>query len=433
MKNYYDFEEYENYYKNRDFHFERVILHSDLNNFFASVESLKDPSLKNVPFAVCGDPEKRHGIVLAKNEIAKRFNVRTGDTIREARRKCTNIIIGEAHYKDYIKYSKIVNEIYLSYATRVEPFGIDESWIDITEISHRNCPENPFLAGVKIANEIRERVKRETGLTISVGVSFNKTFSKFASDLKKPDAVSEISPKDFKKIVWKFPVDALLFVGKRTKDALKLLKIERIGDLALQSRHTLKENLGKFGETLWDTSNGFDISPVEFYHGRGDSKSISNSVTLPIDITAFEQASSVVISLVSAICEELRDRNIKCSIVKIYVKYSNFTTFTRQIKLETPAFDYNTILEECKNLFLKNVDWSLGVRTLGIGVDGLTSFSGEQLSFFTCREDSLPLDNALGNIRKKYGDEIIQRGSVLKYQNLCDFDKKHPAFNNNIN
>ena len=286
---------------------------------------------------------------------------------------------------------------------------------------------------MKIANEIRERVKRETGLTISVGVSFNKTFSKFASDLKKPDAVSGISPKDFKKIVWKFPVDALLFVGKRTKDALKLLKIERIGDLALQSRHTLKENLGKFGETLWDTSNGFDISPVEFYHGRGDSKSISNSVTLPIDITAFEQASSVVISLVSAICEELRDRNIKCSIVKIYVKYSNFTTFTRQIKLETPAFDYDTVLEECKNLFLKNVDWSLGVRTLGIGVDGLTSFSGEQLSFFMSREDSLPLDNALGNIRKKYGDEIIQRGSVLKYQNLCDFDKKHPAFNNNIN
>ncbi len=429
MKDYYDIEEYENYYNSRKIDRERVILHSDLNNFFASVETLFSKELKNVPLAVCGDKERRHGIVLAKNEIAKKYGVKTGETIASAMRKCPFLVTRPSRYKEYVIQSRKVREIYLTYATRVEPFGIDEAWLDVTELAKRRNKEDVFKAGFSIAEEIRLRVKKETGLTVSVGVSFNKSFAKLASDLKKPDAVSVISFENFKKIISPLPVESLIFVGKQTKDALNRMKIETVGDLAKNKRITLKNALGKSGEKLWDTANGYDFSQVNFYSSSDESKSVSKSTTTPYDIKNAEEANSVIASLSEAISEELRERKLFSSTVKLFVKYYNFTSFVRQEKLILPTSRSKDIYTAAATLYKKNVDFSLPVRAIGVGAEELCENVGEQMSVFS---EKSGIDKAVDFARGKYGDNIIKRASVIKNKSLCDFDVKHIAFNSGL-
>lgn len=428
MKDYYDFEEYENYYNSRDIKKNRVILHSDLNNFFASVESLYSEELKDVPLAVCGDKEARHGIVLAKNELAKKYGVKTGDTISKAKEKCPSLVTRSCHYGDYVSTSRKVREIYLSFATRVEPFGIDEAWLDVTELSKRENKNDIFKAGFNIANRLREKVKRETGLTVSVGVSFNKTFSKLASDMKKPDAVTLISFNDFKERVWSLPVENLLFVGRKTKSELKRLKIRTIGDLALTKRLSLKNELGKSGETLWDIANGFDFSPVNFYSVSEKQKSVSQSTTMPYDVTTYEEADSVLSALSDTVSANLKKEKIYSSTIKLFVRFSDFTSFVRQVKLSAPTSLSNDIFMSASRLFKANVDFLKPVRAIGVGAEDLRENVGEQLTFIF--EDNV--ENALEKTRKKYGDNVIQRASVLKNSKLCEFDKKHVCFNSGI-
>lgn len=427
MKNYYDFEEYELYYKTRDPIADRVIFHSDLNNFFASVEALFDPSLKQVPLAVCGDAEARHGIVLAKNELAKRYDVKTGDTIKEAQRKCPYIVIRPTRYGEYVKYSRMVREIYLSYATRIESFGIDEAWIDVSELAKRRGGD-VFVSGKAIAEELRNKVKEEIGLTVSIGVSFNKTFSKLASDMKKPDAVTLISYTDFKNIIWDMPVGQLLFVGKRTREALERLKIEKIGDVARQGRLIMKNEFGKFGEALWDRANGYDFSPVAYYHSDDSTKSISNSTTTPYDLTTVEEVCAVLTPLAEEVTEQLRSRRINASTVRIYIKYADFSSFVRQTKL-LPTDSMEEIFQSAVELFMKNSDLSIPIRSVGIGVEDFTDVINEQQDIFRV---PTALDGAIDGLRQRYGDSVIKRASVMKNNRITDFNKKHVAFNSNI-
>lgn len=427
LNEYYDLSEYDDYYRRRDPGADRVILHSDLNNFFASVESLASPSLKNVPLAVCGDVEARHGIVLAKNEMAKRYGIKTGDTVNDAKRKCPHIVITSTHYSEYVRYSRMVREIYMRYATRIEPFGIDEAWIDISDLSKLKG-EDVFLTGRMIAEEIRERTKEELGLTVSIGVSFNKTFSKLASDMKKPDAVTLISYKNFKNIIWGMPVEDLLFVGKSTRRTLKRLKIERVGDLALQSRAFIKSELGKFGESLWDRANGYDMSPVAYYCNDDGTKSISNSTTTPRDLTTAEEVASVMTRLSESVTEQLRARRINASTVRIYIKYSDFSSFMRQTKIP-PTNSTEAVLREAMTLYIKNTDTSVPIRSVGVGVEDFSDAAVEQQDIFKI---NTAIDDALDSLRTKYGDRIIKRASVIKNISITDFDKRHVAFNSNI-
>lgn len=430
MDDFYDIEEYEKYFKTRDLKGRRVILHSDLNNFFASVEGLGSVKFDDVPLAVCGDVEARHGIVLAKNELAKKYGIKTGDTVAKALEKCPLLAISSGHYGEYVNKSRSVREIYLSYATRIEPFGIDEAWLDVTDFALRMNKDNVFEAGVAIAEEIRRRIKKETHLTVSIGVSFNKTFSKLASDLKKPDAVSLISPENFKDTVWNMPVGNLLFVGRRTREELCRLKIFTVGDLAAQKRKFLKDVFGKSGELLWDRANGFDLSPVDFYDKTDGTKSISCSTTTPYDVVTLDEANSVLIALSSEVTRQLRERGAYCSTVKIFVKYSDFTSIVRQEKLSKPTSNSQNIFFVSSRLFNSSVDFSLPVRSIGVGIEGFSETVGEQISVFTPQET--PLDKIIDKTRKKYGEKIIRKASVIKNESLSSFDAKHVSFNSGI-
>ena len=234
---------------------DRVILHCDCNSFFASVETALNPAYANVPMAVCGSQDDRHGIVLAKNELAKRYGIQTAETIVSARRKCPGLVIAEPHYSKYKEYSVRVNQIYSRYTDLVEPFGIDESWLDVT------ASQKLFGSGLRIAQMISNDVKKELNITISVGVSFNKVFAKLGSDYKKPDAITVISKENFKNIVYPLPVSALLFVGKKTAESLLSIGIRTIGELANTQQHVLQDRFGKVGEMLYTYSF---LSPLYF-------------------------------------------------------------------------------------------------------------------------------------------------------------------------
>ena len=257
----------------------RSILHCDLNGFFASVECLKNPKLKNVPMAVSGDPKLRHGIILAKNELAKKYGIYTPETVYSAKKKCPNLVLVRPHFEDYHKYSKLVQQIYLKYTDRVEPFSIDECFLDITESLEL------FGTPVEIAYKIKEEVKNTLGLTISVGVSFNKIFAKMGSDMKKPDAVTVIDYEHFKEIIHPLSVDKMLFVGKSTTATLKKMRIDTIGDIANYDVNKLVKKLGKMGIELYRYANGIDNSEVAFFDTKRNPKSISKGITFPEDIS----------------------------------------------------------------------------------------------------------------------------------------------------
>ena len=234
----------------------RVILHCDMNGFFASVELLDYPELRDKPMAVCGDPESRHGIILAKNEIAKRYGIVTAETLWQARKKCPDLQTVPPHHKKYQHYSRLINEIYLQYTDMVEPFSVDESWLDVT------ASQKLFGNGKQIADKIRNQVKKELGLTLSAGVSFNKIFAKMGSDYKKPDATTVITQENYKNILWPLDIRDLFFVGKATADKLQGIGIHTIGQLAESDRHTVTALLGKQGSIIHDYANGLDQTPV---------------------------------------------------------------------------------------------------------------------------------------------------------------------------
>ena len=389
----------------------RVILHSDLNNFYASCEQVKDPSLRNVPLVVSGSVEDRHGVVLAKNYLAKDCGITTGMTLTEAFRRCGNLVAVEADFQTYLAYSRKVREIYKKYTDKIEPFGIDEAWLDVTE-------SKVFGSGREIADKIREEVK-ELGLTVSVGVSFNKVFAKLGSDLKKPDATTVISRENYKDVVWKLDCGDMLMVGRKTAEKLKRFNLVTIGDVARCDKNFLVASFGKIGEYLYAYANGEDDSPVTFVDERYPVKSIGNSMTAYRDLTTVDD----VKIMISVLCESVADRAIEAGVtgaqtVNVSVRDEDMNWFSRQKKLPRPSVLAVDYFNAAIKLFSESYDLKKGVRSLGVSVSDLDfGKANVQLSLFDDESDyekKVALAKTVVKIRDKYGNASVVKGYNLK-------------------
>lgn len=388
---------------------ERVILHSDLNNFYASVESLYHPELRGRPMAVLGDPEARHGIVLAKNYEAKAYDVKTGDTMWQAKKKCPGIVFVSPHYELYKKYSDLVRKIYSQYTDKVEPFGLDECWLDVTGSRWL------YGDGKKIADELRGRIKLELGLSVSVGVSFNKIFAKLGSDLKKPDATTVIGSENFKEIVWKLPVNDLLYAGRSTCMKLNKKGVFTIGELAAVDAGLLRSWLGKAGVMLWRFANGLDDSPVSDINSKSEIKTVGNSTTTPKDLVTDSEIKITLNALSESVSSRLRKYGFVCRTVQVGIRGSDLTWIERQGKLELPNRTAKSIFSLAWEL-VKNNPIGKPIRSLAVRACDLEPAEYVQMSFFDDFEKihrQERLEEAEDKIRKKFGADAIQKTFML--------------------
>lgn len=391
---------------------DRSILHCDLNNFYASVECADNPDYSGHPLAVGGREEMRHGIVLAKNQLAKGFGIKTGDTIWMAKKKCPEIIIVMPHFNRYYDYSKRVKEIYLSYTQRVESFGIDECWLDIT-----GC-EKIFGSPAEVADEIRIRVKREIGLTISVGVSFNKVFAKLGSDYKKPDAVTQITRENYRDIVWPLSVSDIIGVGKATAETLGNMGVKTIGELANFDAKLLKRRLGINGEKLWCFANGKDDAPVLCGCEVPKSKSIGRSITLPKDITSREHVWKMVVALSEEVMYSARKSGLKGKNAELSIKDSKLEVHTFNCTQQDFISTSRMLAESVIRLYDTGAMMNMKIRAIGVRIFNLyEDSSAMQMSFFSSDERNIRdeiLEKEMESIRKKYGRDSIMRGIMIQ-------------------
>ncbi len=389
---------------------DRTILHSDINSCYASVERLYMPELEGRPFAVCGSQELRHGIVLAKDETAKRAGVKTGMAIWQARQLCPELRIVEPHFERYAKYSAIVREIYAEYTDLCEPFGIDESWLDIT-----NCLACPDPR--RTADEIRRRVKRETGLTVSVGVSWNKVLAKLGSDYKKPDAVTVIDREHFKSMVWQLPASEMLMVGRSTRRELARMGIRTIGEIALSDPELLCSRFGKNGVSLWRYANGMDDSRVRRAGEEEPPQSIGNSVTLARDVENERQAWRTLLMLSDSVSSRLRRQKLRCRTVEVALRGTDLRWETHRMRLRY-ASDVTTELASCAlELVRQSHDFTSPLRSMGLrGLELVHAGEEEQMDMFidyVNLNKQRGIDAAVDGIRAKYGADSICRASLL--------------------
>lgn len=391
---------------------ERTILHSDLNCFFASVECMLDPSLKGKPMAVCGSADNRHGIVLAKSEEAKKCGVTTGEVIWQAKQKCPGLIISGAHYDQYVKYSQMVREIYSSMTDRIEPFGIDEAWLDLT-LSH--TPEE----GKEEAEKLRHSIKSELGLTVSVGVSFNKVFAKLCSDLKKPDAVTFVPKKDFQKRLWGLPASDLLFVGKATAHKLASSGILTIGDLAKTPDSFLFYLLGKSGPVLGKYARGEDDSEVAKEGWKAPIKSIGHGTTSVHDVYTEDRIAVFFRDLSLVVGRRLREEHFLARRIQITVKDNTLAAWEFQTLLPQPTQTASELAGAAFHLFQKVYDLKtrLPIRMLAIrAIDLIPENSSFQTDLFSNqdqRERYLKSEIAADELRQRFGDRILFPGSLM--------------------
>lgn len=391
---------------------DRIILHCDLNCFFASVELLEKPALQNVPVAVCGDPSSRHGIILAKNEPAKKMGVQTAETVWQARQKCPHLILLPPHHSLYADYSRRVNTIYGQYTDLVEPFGIDESWLDVTGSLHL------FGGNARqLADGIRARLRQELGLTISVGVSFNKVFAKLGSDYKKPDATTVISRENWRDIVWPLPVGDLLFVGRAAKRTLAQFGVETIGQLAACKPEMLEQLMGKAGIQLYRYANGLDDAPVRPQHEQEQVKSVGNSTTFPENLTRWEQVRSGLQMLSDSVAGRLRQQGLYCGGVAVGVRDAQFRTVSRQMRLPGPTHLMRDIYTAALELTGQIWKAPTPIRLLSVTALYITDSadSYQQLDLLAGdapRRDQRQeqLESAMDAIRGKYGRDAISFG-----------------------
>ena len=395
----------------------RSILHCDMNNFFATVECRGREDLIGKPVAVGGDAEARHGIILAKNYEAKSYGVSTGESILEARRKCPQLVILPPHYDEYVRVSRAARRIYSDYTDLIESFGIDECWIDVSD------SEYLFGSGVRIADEIRERVKRELGVTVSIGVSFNKIFAKLGSDLKKPDATTLISRENFKTLVWRLPAEELLFVGRATKRRLNTLGIFTIGELANADSDLLSRFLGKNGVMLQNFALGRDGAPVLQKDTFYTVKSVGNSTTTPRDISTLREAEIVFAVLCESVAVRLRREEKKCRTVSISVRSSDLSWCSKQCRVE-PTYSEREIYRAAMELY-GSVKRGGPVRSLGVCGSDLCPEKDEQISIFegeTIGRARLEvLEKTADSIRDRFGKYAIRRGLMLEDRVLSGF------------
>lgn len=396
---------------------QRVIFHCDLNCFFASVELLDKPALWDVPVAVCGDPKSRHGIILAKNEPAKKRGVQTAETVWQAKKKCPVLVLLPPHHELYEVYSRRVNEIYGRFTDLVEPFGIDESWLDVTGSLHLFGGDARALA-----DRIRATVKAETGLTVSVGVSFNKVFAKLGSDLKKPDATTVIPPEGWRDIVWPLPVGDMLFAGRSTQRVLGQYGIETIGQLAACPEEMAEQLLGKMGGQLWRYANGLDNSPVRPGHQHEPVKSVGNGTTFPADLVRWEQIRQGLAPLCDSVATRLRRQGLYAGGVSVTLKGADFKTVSRQTRLDEPTHLMRDIWETAQELARQI--WkaptpirAMTVTALYVTEDGQAYRQLDLLGQTSAKrsERQEKLESAVDAIREKYGSGAIRFGQTQRH------------------
>ena len=388
----------------------RKILHSDMNNFYASVECMLNPSLKGKPVAVCGSVEERHGIVLAKNYPAKAFGVKTGDAVWQAKQKCKDIIIVPPHYDEYIKYSKLAREVYNQYTNQVEPYGMDECWLDISGYNSRD-PET-------VAYEIKETMKEELGLTVSVGVSYNKIFAKLGSDMKKPDAVTVIPKDTFREKIWGLPASDLLFVGRATERFLNRFYIRTIGDLANTDPDFLKSHIGVNGIKLWRYANGLDNSPVMYSDYRPIVKSVGHGTTTVEDLKSNEEVWITILELTQDIGHRLKILGLNCMGISICIRNEDLMFKEWQRKLNFATQSPFVIAKLAYDLFLQKYVWNKNIRSVTVrGINLVSDSAPIQLDLFNDQasmDKQTKIDNCIESLRSRFGKEIIRNGVLLK-------------------
>lgn len=386
----------------------RAILHSDANCFYASCEMVLNPSLRGKAVAVCGSQEDRHGIVLAKSEKAKKCGITTGMTNKEALSRCPELIIVSPRFEYYSKFSKLLHEIYARYTDLIEPFGLDECWLDVTD---------SIKSPMEIAEEIRQAVKDELGLTVSIGVSFNKVFAKLGSDMKKPDAITEITKENFKDKVWTLPCSDLLYCGRATTAKLEACNILTIGALATMPKHIIESKLGKNGGMLWDFANGLDNSPVAHKDYKAPPKSISHGITCVENLVNYDEVEKVIIKLCQDVGYKLRQEKMCARGVSLTVKDEKLNTFSFQERLEKELQDEARIAKAVCELFKKSYRWFYHVRAVTVGAISLTQEGDAvQIDIFNdCEADDKRkrLYSAIDQINDTYGKRSIQPATVL--------------------
>lgn len=418
----------------------RTILHSDCNCFYASVELLHHPELRGRPVAVCGNPEARHGIILTADYTAKRYGVKTGMALWQAKQLCPDLIFLPARMDLYLRFSRMAQEIYSEYTDKVEPFGIDESWLDVTEsVSVKGD-------GYSIAKEISARMKKELGITVSIGVSFNKVFAKLGSDYKKPDAITTMGKDEYRTKAWPLPVSDLLYVGRATDRKLRTMGVKTIGDLALMDEGILTKKFGKVGNIIHAFANGYDTSPVKIENTSAPIKSVGNSTTTPKDMRTDEDVKIVLYILAESVAARLRENGFRCKTVEISIRDKELFHFSKQTKLKNASNITGEIAEAAYMLYKKSYSlpaneyelksfgtefYQKPLRSIGIiGSDLVTDFYWEQMDIFMdpkLREKRMKMDVAVDNIRKRFGFYSIQRGLMYRDSILsaCNAKEDH--------
>ena len=401
---------------------ERTILHSDINCCYAAIEHLHHPELAGKPLAVGGDPESRHGIVLTADYIAKKYGVKTGMALWQAKQMCPEINFISPRMDLYLRFSKMAHEIYAEYTDLQEAYGIDESWLDVTD------SVNIKGDGLKIAKEISNRMKSELGITVSIGVSFNKIYAKLGSDYKKPDAITTMYRDEFQQKAWVLPASDLLYVGRSTSAKLQKLGIRTIGDLARIDLQILHAQFGKMGDILWSFANGYDDSPVKYEDAHAPIKSIGNSTTTPRDLVDEQDVKIVLTVLAESVAARLRENGFKCRVVEISVRDNELFSSTRQRKLDHATNVTREIAEEAFRLFQENYNWQKPIRSVGVrGADLVNDNYWEQIDLFSSvefREKQMKVDEAVDDIRRRFGFYSVQRGLMYFDKMLSAVDAK---------
>ena len=396
---------------------EREILHVDCNKFYASVECYLHPQLRDKPVAVGGSEQSRHGIILTKNEIASKYGLVVGEPLWKARQKCPDLIIVPPNFPVYIEFSGKVRKILEDYTDLIEPFGLDESWIDVTGYWKKS--------GYTIAQEIRQRVKEEVGITVSIGLSFNKIFAKLGSDYKKPDAVTVINRDNYKDIVWNLPCSDMLMIGRATTKKLNYYGIYTIGDVAMADDRFMKNLLGKNGQMLQRFARGQDTSPVRHMSLSRDIKSIGNSTTTPRDLKNDEDVKIIFTVLAESVSRRMRKHGVKGVTLTISVRDCKLNTFTRQCTMQAPTNVSAELIKNAMALFSANYNWENPIRSLGLSVtdfdfDGILQY--DILGSVEKREKLERLETAVDKLKDRYGNYCIQKATAL-------FDEKLSHFN----
>lgn len=393
-----------------------------MNCFYASVEMLHHPELAGKPLAVGGDPEARHGIVLTANYIAKKSGVKTGMALWQAKQVCPEIIFVPPRMDLYLRFSRMAQEIYSEYTDLREPFGIDESWLDVSASTSIKGD------GMKIASEISKRIKHELGVTVSIGVSWNKIFAKLGSDYKKPDAITEFSRENYKNLAWNLPAGDLIYVGRSTNKKLQTLGIKTIGELANTEPAILENRLGKMGLVLHTFANGWDETPVCVEGYQAPIKSIGNSTTTPRDLVNDLDVKIILMALSESVASRLRENGFQCKVVEISIRDNELYHFSRQCKLKRPTNITDEIVQAAYQLFKDNYRWEHPIRSLGVrGCDLVSDDMPYQLDLFMSeqkREKLEKMDQVVDEIRARFGYQSIQRAFIYQDKLLAQLNAR---------